>query len=287
MRGQTKSMITLALGSAGVLSAAILPEWPSHADPPDPLIIAAGECTACVDPFRQGAEACSQAATNEGRVGDAMVRFEVRPTEGSPPFALSATLGLEGRDKRCIKSRAEALLTGDCARACVLAGQSMLDVQVGQPRPLLPPIDDILGPWIRYRASSFPLARWWKRWRLTRLLPQDVKTTPERCLWIPATVNLGESLGLWERELRAPLPAASVARIGRPERPSVAPIIAANARPRAWRVAEQVVLLEDAAPAAGRRAAPGYDEWQEYNEGSGVRLCLVDVPELFDSDPVR
>ena len=214
------------------------------------------------------------AATKGDRFVDVMVRFD-DSEQSKPRTVVSATPGLTKDDVACVTGEA-VRLGAQCSLDCSASGHPNLNVSVGKPRPLLPEVRELVDRWNRYRHSSWTISRWWRHWRLASILPESVKTTTHRCLWVPATVNLGAALALWERQLGNPLPTSDVGRVGRPQQPPLDPRVAVAIQPKGWLVGENLVLLEDSAPAIGSRIPPGEDGWQEYNDGSGIRLCLVD-----------
>jgi hypothetical protein len=239
----------------------------SHASQPDLLVEARHACTDCVEEMPAYLQPCLDLARDRpGVFGDLVVTATPQPDQDDPGVArrrltVSATDGLGPQLANCAQER---LRQSECLTACFVYRIRPLDVRLGTPHPILPRASDLLPLWRAYKESSW-LTRGWRGRSLRQSLSADVRLTPDRCLWIPETINLREGLLAWEKGFGHPLPPAALERFG----------LVTTQRPKAnWDRGYQISTGEAILVGEGL----GIDDrlnWREYDETRGVRICLV------------
>ncbi len=241
----------------------------AEADSPDPRDVAEWQCTQCTSKIQAASRACASRARKDGKFGDVIVKLaSTKPLTGdytkSIPVTTTAeaTGGLEKKDARCVKDKVDALA---CAGNCYLVDESVLDIPVGEPRPLLPPAGELVPVWRKYLDSG-SLTGWWRRRSLSGMLTDDFRITPEGCLWIPWTDNVRVGLMLWLAQTGNEIPFSAVMQLKQASNDPHWPMRWDSGRV----LADGHSVLVDDGPLLNASR-----NWREYDGTSGTRICLV------------
>jgi hypothetical protein len=206
-------------------------------------------------------------AARPGAFGDVVVTAQqpgrVHPGLARKNLTAFATDGLGTQVGACAQQR---LRQSECLTSCFVYRSAPIDVVLGDPHPILPPLADLLPRWRDYKESSW-VTRGWRGRNLRKNLSPDVRLTPDRCLWIPEAMNLREGLLAWEKRLGPSLPPSALARFG----------IVTMQRPKAnWDRGYQI-STEEAILVGEGFGIDDRQNWREYDETRGIRICLVPI----------
>jgi hypothetical protein len=257
---------------AVAIAVLISPLTASLARQPDLLVQARYACTDCLEGMSSDLRPCAASASERAAFGDVIVRLALTPGTDvdSPMYArgtvtASASDGLGRKVASCVEERLRQL---ECLQPCYVDHDGPIDIPLGEPRPLLPELSDLLPRWRAYKDSSW-LTRWWRGRRFVRSLAADIRLTPEGCLWIPDALNLHVGLMAWEKRLGHGLPSAALYGFARG--PTKARWQASW--DRGYQVSANEAILVDEGPSVHDRE--GGREWREYDGTGGVRICLM------------
>jgi hypothetical protein len=144
---------------------------------------------------------CERAATSDGRFGSVVVTIFLPPQrDHSLTFEMAATksLGIPATD--CAKRRLNRLLAspgGFDHRGPRLVVTE--ELSFGSPRALLPAFSELSTLWAQVEQGT-PAQRRATSRQLASLLPLDARLTDDRCIWLPGTEAMAQSLQIWQRQ---------------------------------------------------------------------------------------
>jgi hypothetical protein len=256
---------SLAVGLAWTVSAASA----SRANEPDLLAQARYACDRCIEQMPRYLETCAGPAGDRPKFGDVIVRLHHQAGTGAdnPVFAkgtvtASPTDGLGTSVGRCVEERLRQL---DCLSPCYVDLSFPIDIALGDTKPLLPDVSELVPHWRAYKDSTW-LTRWWRRRRFSRTLPADVRLTPDGCLWLPQADNLRAGLDAWQKRLGHEIAASALRRFARPP-------TGGHWEPswdRGYQISAEEAILVDYGP-----VIDDHRDWHEYDGSAGIRVCLV------------